>query len=335
METCVFTLCSINYLAYAKILGDSLLKFNPNLKFIIGLVDVIECNIDLSEFSSFEIIEIAKIDVPCFEEKIINYEITELSTALKPSFFKYLFGTNKDLMKIIYLDPDIMVFDKLTPILGALDQFNAVLTPHIINPMEDTEFIDEGVFLRYGLYNLGFIALKRSDSAFSLLDWWERKLLYECRKKPKHGLWVDQKWMDLSPIFFDKISISKHPGLNVSWWNEHERHMTKKDNRFFVNNKYPLIFFHFGAMSFEDKNKHKWRKGIVTLFERYETLLIANNHNYWGQVECHYAKLHEISKKSSQQLNSNLNLAKRIGMRLLKFLEFIIYKARKTKNKEN
>ena len=44
----VFTLCSINYLAQAKTLGDSVLRHNPGYKFIIGLIDKNHTNVDLS-----------------------------------------------------------------------------------------------------------------------------------------------------------------------------------------------------------------------------------------------------------------------------------------------
>ncbi|MCQ9204963.1 MAG: glycosyltransferase [Omnitrophica bacterium] len=346
METCIFTLCSINYLAYAKILGDSLLKFNPNLRFIIGLVDVIECNIDLSEFSSFEIIEINKTNIPYFEEKTRNYDIVELNTAIKPSFFKYLFRTNKNLMKVIYLDPDIAVFDKLTPAFEALDKFDVVLTPHIIKPMKDKQIIDEELFLKYGLCNLGFIGVKRSDSAFDLLDWWERKMLHQCRRQPENGLWVDQKWMDLAPILFEHIGILKHPGLNVAWWNTHERHIIKKDDKLFVNNKYPLIFFHFGAMSLGSKNKRGLEESAALLFENHGKLLIVHKHSYWKQFECRYAKLHEAFKKNIQEkeviINSNklwlspdLTLWGKIGVLFLAFLKLLIPRAIKKKIKKS
>ena len=37
--TLAFTICSINYLAQAQTLGQSLQKTNPDVEFVIGLVD--------------------------------------------------------------------------------------------------------------------------------------------------------------------------------------------------------------------------------------------------------------------------------------------------------
>ena len=45
-----FTICSNNYLAQAKTLGDSFLEFHPDWKFIIGLCDEFDSSFDYSAF---------------------------------------------------------------------------------------------------------------------------------------------------------------------------------------------------------------------------------------------------------------------------------------------
>ena len=40
--TIAFTICSINYLAQARTLGDSLKATNPDVRFFIGLVDTLQ-----------------------------------------------------------------------------------------------------------------------------------------------------------------------------------------------------------------------------------------------------------------------------------------------------
>ena len=37
--TIAFTICSLNYLAQARTLGDSLRRTNPDLQYFVGLVD--------------------------------------------------------------------------------------------------------------------------------------------------------------------------------------------------------------------------------------------------------------------------------------------------------
>ncbi|MDD5194872.1 MAG: glycosyl transferase [Candidatus Omnitrophica bacterium] len=320
-DTGVFTLCSFNYLACAKILGDSLLKFNPHLRLIIGLVDKIEGGIDLSSFSSFEIIEIGKIDIPNFNEMITNYDIVELNTAIKPSFFKYLFKTHDNFKNILYLDPDIMIFDELTFINQALNEFDILLTPQINRPMKDSGI--ERFYLRSGLYNLGFIGLKRSKAAFDFLDWWQERLRKYC--KLSDGLYVDQKWVDFAPIFFDNVGILKHPGLNVACWNMHERSIMKKDNKFFVNNEYPLIFFHFSGVIINPNNYTlQWPEDKLPLIDDYKNLLIANKHDYWQQLKCYYVELNKSAKKKNIWSRPDLNLAEKIPLQFYLFLKSLL-----------
>ena len=90
--TIVFTICSINYLAQARTLGDSLKSTNPDILFFIGLVDILEgVSFDESFIPKYPMIEIDKIGIDRFDEMADRYDITELNTAVKPYYFTYFF----------------------------------------------------------------------------------------------------------------------------------------------------------------------------------------------------------------------------------------------------
>src|SRR6267154_3286584 len=129
-----FTLCSNNYLAQAKTLGDSLLKNNPDYLFFIGLVDKFNPEIDYTIFKPYQVIEIESIKIPDFNNLINKYNIVELNTAVKPFFFLYLLNRYPDCDQVIYFDPDILVTHRLTSIEEALTSSNVLLTPHILSP---------------------------------------------------------------------------------------------------------------------------------------------------------------------------------------------------------
>ncbi|HTM18354.1 MAG TPA: hypothetical protein VL135_15690, partial [Terracidiphilus sp.] len=65
--------------------------------------------------------------------------------------------------------------------------------------------------------------------------------------EPQVGLAVDQKWVDLAPALFPGLKILRDPGLNVAYWNLHERVISKRDERWFVNDEVPLRFFHYSS----------------------------------------------------------------------------------------
>src|ERR1035437_5948390 len=109
----VFTLCSNNYLAQAITLGNSLLKHNPDYTFKIGLVDKINSQIDYG-IIPFDIVAVENIGITVFDEMFKRYSITELNTAVKPFYFQHFFKIYNPGDIIIYLDPDILVFNPFT-----------------------------------------------------------------------------------------------------------------------------------------------------------------------------------------------------------------------------
>ena len=150
-----FTLCSNNYLAQAKTLGDSLLKYNPDYKFIIGLVDRLSPKINYSKDIVHEIIQIEDIGIADFDELWKKYNIIELNTCVKPSIFRYLFKNNPDIEFLFYFDPDILLYDKLSVIESKFKENDFIITPHIISPLALSEHRpNEYDFLNYGIYNI-------------------------------------------------------------------------------------------------------------------------------------------------------------------------------------
>ena len=67
--------------------------------------------------------------------------------------------------------------------------------------------------------------------------------------EPQAGLAVDQKWVDLAPAFFPNLKILHHPGLNVAFWNLHERRISKGPAGYLVNEAHSLHFIHFSSFS--------------------------------------------------------------------------------------
>jgi hypothetical protein len=294
MEKIVFTLCSNNYLAHAKTLGDSLLRHEPGIRFIIGLVDKRDPAIDYNFFSPFEIVAYDEIGCALFEDMLRRYNIIEFNTAVKPFYLQYFFEKYAGIDKLYYIDPDIFFYENMAELDGLLDEHNMVLTPHLtVAPTETTT--DELVAMRHGHYNLGFIALKRCDETMQFIHWWQQRLKYHCVIDKPRGLFVDQKWVNLAPLYFDGMFNFKHQGYNMAWWNMGERVLLKENGKYFVNNSsQPLVFFHFsgfkpGSSTYfgrTDASEYSFetRKDIKDIFEDYASVLLANKYEHlWKQ----------------------------------------------------
>lgn len=243
----IFTVCNLAYLPKALVLAESLLKHNAE-KLKIFIIDR-KCDVALPS-SLAEFIWIEDIEVPNIYELAFKYDITEFSTSVKP-FITLMLLEDSD--KVIFLDPDTCVYHSMGGIINDLDEYPIVLTPHYISPGGDGRVDGDVGMMRFGSFNLGFYAVNRSKEALTFLKWWSDKCLRFCYFESQFGLSTDQKWVSIAPCFFENLHISFDIGMNMAFWNLHERILKKTQNReYVVNDQYPLIFFHFS--SFDEVN---------------------------------------------------------------------------------
>lgn len=290
MTRAACTIVSLNYLHYARTLCNSFRDFHPDYKFYVLLVDRLPADFDVSD-ESFELMLVEDLGIPNFEAIAFKYGILELNTNVKPTFLKRVFAEGME--QIIYFDPDILICSALDPIYGALSTSAIVLTPHCTSPPDEGSY-GEQLLLGNGVFNLGFVALSKTNETKSFLDWWESRCLTLGYDERWAGLFVDQKWINLVPCYFDSVHVLKHSGCNVAYWNLHERRLEKIHTSWVVNGTVPLIFFHFSGMSLDGGNrisKHTdqfdlaSRPDLEDMFADYRNLLLKNG----GEIGSPYA----------------------------------------------
>jgi glycosyltransferase involved in cell wall biosynthesis len=253
----IFTVIAPNYGAQAMILGESIAKSIPDAVFrIVVLQDCpnityiqngintylsfVDASVD-HEAVSFQDFDWSNFDVT---NCVNQYDLLEFATSIKPTILKdYI---NKGHQRVTYLDPDIQVFSDFT------DSFDVrksmAVTPHMLEdfPM-DGKLPDQQSILYAGIYNLGFISV--TSGALPFLAWWEKKLNKYCSMDVQAGYHVDQRWVDWATNFLD-IDVVRDLGLNVAYWNLHERSI-RNGKVYPVNvsesEGYTLRFFHFSG----------------------------------------------------------------------------------------
>lgn len=303
MQKIVVTICSINYLAQAKSLGDSLLTYNPEYTFLIGLVDRLdESVIEKEKLPPYELIELHQIGIDNLDDLCEKYNITELNTAVKPFFLAYVYSHFPEAEIVHYFDPDIIIYQPLTAIEQGLAKNSLFLTPHIISPFPDENEPEERSLLNTGLYNLGFIGTKRSETTHTFLSWWQERLRDHCYIDLAKGMFVDQLWVNFAPLYYDDVFVSKDLGLNMAYWNLHERRITNDNEPYLINEKFSLIFFHFSGYSpdkptqiskYQNRYTFQEKGDVASIFDYYAQTLIANGHNYFKTLPCFYIKTEE------------------------------------------
>jgi hypothetical protein len=143
--------------------------------------------------------------------------------------------------------------------------------------------------LSLGIYNLGFLATARSKTTFTFLKWWQNRLQEHCYYRPSSGMFYDQLWLTLGPLYFPGIFVEKNPGCNMSYWNHFERQLTVRNGRYIVNGEHELLFYHFSNYDPEQPDlierrqqievmSFKERPDLKPLFDMYRSRLLARDY---------------------------------------------------------
>ena len=138
------------------------------------------------------IINVIDLPIDNIGSWIFKHRLVELCTAVKGTAFQYI-AAHHDAGRIYYFDPDILVLDRLDGLERMLDQHSILLTPHLYVPETDNRAVidNEHNSLMYGIYNLGFLAVK-NDRARTTIHRLvggaaQAFLLRRKRKRPVHG----------------------------------------------------------------------------------------------------------------------------------------------------
>jgi hypothetical protein len=295
----IFTICSNNYLAQARVLGESLATHVPEAAFVIVLVDKKSNEIDYTAIP-FEVLPIAFVE-PRIDELANKYDIVELNTCVKPRVFQYFFE-NRECERITYIDPDIRVYGGFAELERALDSSDMVLTPHILTPIPlDGKKPTENLFLLNGLYNLGFLAVKRSEETGTMLTWWKDRTYAGGYRRPIAGMFVDQLYMNLAPILFSHVAILRDFGYNMAPWNLHERRLDRDGDggSYLVNGGSKLVFFHFSghrvdlgeqAMAGTERFSPEDMQDLHALVAEYKDALKIAGYSSFSKIPCAYSQ---------------------------------------------
>ena len=240
----IFTVCSNNYMPFARVLMQSIRRWHPEAALFVCLCDEAVPWDGLYD-GHFQVVEASQLGIPDFRRMSFQYDIMELNTAVKPFMFDRLLDDGHDI--VLYLDPDISVYARLDGLVDLLASgASLVLTPHLHAPAELDSDPDDITIMRSGTYNLGFLGVSCCAEARSVIRWWMRRLRRYCVNQQVDGLFVDQKFMDLVPGFAPDARILHDRAVNLAYWNLDQAVLAEGLNGWTVDDA-PLGFFHFSG----------------------------------------------------------------------------------------
>jgi hypothetical protein len=250
----VFTSVNRAYLNRALALARSVDIHDPDVHFVLLLVEP-NLSVDFQSdevFRNFltdsafdEILTLNQLDTSTIAN-FENYSVIEMCTAVKGIASQFLL--NRGGAKIVtYLDPDLYFFTSLEVIRKEHENFDVLLTPHLNhNPTSNSVIHNDEIAgsMNHGIFNLGFVSFRSSNRGKLVASWWADRLAISSSADYRRGLFTDQKWWDLSLVYFPDIAVIKHDGWNMAPWNLSERKLISLNPPTLISGD-PLIFFHF------------------------------------------------------------------------------------------
>ncbi|HBR97552.1 MAG TPA: glycosyl transferase [Gammaproteobacteria bacterium] len=245
-----FTSININYLPRARVLGDSIKKHHPEMRFHLMLSDEIPKGFNLEDEPFDSVIQIANLAIEDQDAWIFKHDVVELCTAVKPFAFLNIMDTY-NAKSVFYFDPDVVLFSRVDAMIEDLERHAAILTPHVCAPdVLPSAIVDNEIScLKHGINNLGFLAANGRGEGRALIEWWAKRLHHYCYDDIPRGLFTDQRWMDFAHVFFNDIKIEKGPEYNVATWNYTTREISGSLQDGVMVDGRPLCFHHFSGFT--------------------------------------------------------------------------------------
>jgi hypothetical protein len=247
------TIVARNFLPFARVLARSLREHHPELPMFVALTDgterdrnpVADGERGEPHIEPFELVPLEALAIPDLRQVCFGYTRQQLAICAKPYLLSFMLGRGHT--GALFLDADIMVLDRLDPLIEAVASHAIAVTPHLVSASDGQASTARQLnILQSGTYNGGFIGVSASAEAARFLSWFADRLQTHCRHNVDDGMHFDQRWLDLVPIYFEDVALVRDRGCNVAHWNVPERDLRWVGGRAMVGDE-PCRFFHFSG----------------------------------------------------------------------------------------
>lgn len=149
---------------------------------------------------------------------------------------------------LLYTDSDFLFFSHWQPIEKELTAHSFLATSREKNTPQ-------------GRYNGGCFACRDTKWSRAFFSWWQDRVIEWCEwkygpdaEKPTgYRRFTEEGYLNIiddDPTAFPYIGVCQHPGLNLAHWNAGKHKIEEKHNTILIDNKHPLICFHYQGVVF-------------------------------------------------------------------------------------
>lgn len=238
------TIVTASHFPYAQALAESLRASGNTEPLYVLLVGSSKSSVPAGP--GVTVLELDELQVPFPPLMRYYYSAFELCNALKPFLVAHLFRAQRA-SQVIYLDSDLLVTGSFERVWDESERTSLILTPHHFSPPPlSAKYTNEVDVIELGFLNGGFAAWRATPATERMLSWM-------CERFPVYGFYrylgmaSDQKLLPLLLAYFpDEVVVSFDPGLNIAYWNAHERPVEHVDGRWQIEGR-PVVFFHMSG----------------------------------------------------------------------------------------
>jgi hypothetical protein len=141
---------------------------------------------------------------------------------------------------VTYLDADLFFFDNPALVYDEIADQSIAIIEHRFSPNLKSHEV-------YGIYNVGWVSIRRDENGLSCLQWWRERCIEWCHDWVDNGRYADQKYLDEWPKRFHGVVVLNHKGANLAPWNLANYEICVRGNAVLVDDQ-PLVFFHFHGL---------------------------------------------------------------------------------------
>ena len=251
---CLATVCSTNYVHFARALVRSFLSVHPEAQAAVLVIDW--DGESALEIAGAELLSGRDVVGDPLPYMLLKYDATEVCCAGKPYIIDYL-ARKRGVEKILYLDSDIYVFHPLTRMITLLSDQDFVVIPHTQAPYPNPERFDQrpslGDIYGAGLVNAGMFGLRVNADSMAFIATWRDLVTGPGAFLKELGQQHEQNFFNWVICFAPKVLVLRDPAYNVAYWNLHDRslryHQDDSERCRWTVNGAPLVAFHFSGFS--------------------------------------------------------------------------------------
>jgi hypothetical protein len=169
-----------------------------------------------------------------------NRSLVEYYYTLTPCVILHVLEHNPDADVVTCMDADLCFLSPIEPVYQELGNKSILIIPHRFSPA----LTDKVVF---GMYNAGFLTVRRDVNGLACLAWWRKCCLAWCHDRVENGRYTNQKYLDDWPERFAGVVVSHHTGAGLAIWNIANYQYSVKNGTLFADGQ-PVIFYHFSRL---------------------------------------------------------------------------------------